>query len=170
VLSYITQRCLWPDLICITHSEHVIDKRRAAASEFPLLVPATSALGLEVFHLGFHSPDSFGATAWLVRNPATGVAAMVDSPRYSTGLRKAMERRLGAGMVGLFRLLTPLSRHQASPVVFFHQARRLDLVCNLLSMFLYILNVLSRENGVSLIRLWSWARRSKAVVIAMLMM
>ena len=68
-------------------------------SDFPLQHPAASALGLEVFHLGHHSPDSYGATPWLVRNPATGVAAMVDSPRYSTGLRKALEERFGQGKV-----------------------------------------------------------------------
>jgi len=42
-----------------------------------------------VYHLGYHSPKSFGATPYLVGN------VMVDSPRYNSRLAKAIEAIAG---------------------------------------------------------------------------
>lgn len=80
--------------------EKAPEARRAAILDFPLLLPQAQPLGLEIYHLGHRSPESYGASPWLLRNPHTGIAAMVDSPRYSTGLRKSLEGRFGSGMVG----------------------------------------------------------------------
>jgi hypothetical protein len=43
----------------------------------------------DVFHCGFASEDSFGATSWLVRRPEGNV--MMDSPRYHPGLSKRLQ-------------------------------------------------------------------------------
>jgi len=73
--------------------------RQHAAMDFPRLVPEAETLGLEVYHLGHHSPLSFGATPWAVRHPETGIVAIIDCPRYSTGLKKSLEKHFGEGKV-----------------------------------------------------------------------
>uniref|UniRef100_A0A061R2Z9 Zn-dependent glyoxylase n=1 Tax=Tetraselmis sp. GSL018 TaxID=582737 RepID=A0A061R2Z9_9CHLO len=72
---------------------------QAASADFPMLMPDAEPLGLEIFHLGHHSPFSFGAAPWLLRNPSNGVCALVDVPRYSTGLKKSLERAFGPGKI-----------------------------------------------------------------------
>ena len=63
----------------------------AAQRDFPLPTECR-----DVFHCGFASEDSFGATAWLVRRAEGNV--MMDSPRYHPGLSKRIQ-------VGWWRLL-----------------------------------------------------------------
>ena len=41
-----------------------------------------------VFHLGYNSPDSFGANSWFARRPAGNV--MVDSPRFTHRLARPL--------------------------------------------------------------------------------
>jgi glyoxylase-like metal-dependent hydrolase (beta-lactamase superfamily II)/ferredoxin len=48
------------------------------------LYPREIETGAGVFDLGYCSPDSFGASAWLVRRPAGNV--MIDSPRFTEAL------------------------------------------------------------------------------------
>jgi len=75
--------------------DEAVRKVKQGTAAFPFLFPQAEALGLEIYHLGNHSAESFGATSWLVRNPENGVVAMVDSPRYSSTLHKAIEERVG---------------------------------------------------------------------------
>ena len=90
---------------CPCHgTDEAVAKQEAGAADFPFLFPQAEALGLEVYHLGFHSRDSFAATPWLARNPATGVGAIVDCPRYSSKLHKAIEAHFGQGKVMLLSL------------------------------------------------------------------
>lgn len=56
----------------------------AAQRDFPLPTECK-----DVFHCGFASEDSFGATAWLVRRPEGNF--MMDSPRYHPGLSKRLQ-------------------------------------------------------------------------------
>lgn len=60
----------------------------AAMADFPLPV----APG--VFHLGYHSEDSFGATAYLLTHPAGNV--LVDCPRFAAPLVRRIEELGGA--------------------------------------------------------------------------
>jgi glyoxylase-like metal-dependent hydrolase (beta-lactamase superfamily II) len=75
-------------LACPTHSIQV--KHQApgemtqAQRDFPLPTECE-----DVFHCGFASEDSFGATSWLVRRPEGNV--MMDSPRYHPGLSKRLQ-------------------------------------------------------------------------------
>src|SRR5688500_15301355 len=55
----------------------------AAARGFPVPVAG------EVFHCGFHSPDSFAATPYLVRLPEGNL--LVDSPRFAAPLVRRLE-------------------------------------------------------------------------------
>lgn len=59
-----------------------------AAADFPLEV----APG--VFHCGYHSEDSFGATSYLLRHPEGNV--LVDCPRFAAPLVKRIEALGGA--------------------------------------------------------------------------
>uniref|UniRef100_A0A061QNV1 Metallo-beta-lactamase superfamily hydrolase n=1 Tax=Tetraselmis sp. GSL018 TaxID=582737 RepID=A0A061QNV1_9CHLO len=70
-------------------------KVREGAVSFPYLFPKARELGLEIYHLGYHSRDSFAATPWLVRNAETDLAVMVDTPRYSSKLKRAILDRVG---------------------------------------------------------------------------
>lgn len=54
-----------------------------AAREFPVPVAG------EVFHCGYHSPDSFAATPYLVRLPEGNL--LVDSPRFAAPLVRRLE-------------------------------------------------------------------------------
>jgi glyoxylase-like metal-dependent hydrolase (beta-lactamase superfamily II)/ferredoxin len=54
-----------------------------AGREFPVPVAG------EVFHCGYHSPDSFAATPYLVRLPEGNL--LVDSPRFAAPLVKRLE-------------------------------------------------------------------------------
>lgn len=62
-----------------------------AARDFPVHVAG------EVFHCGYHSPDSFGATSYLVRRP--GGNLLVDSPRFAAPLVQRIDEMGGAGML-----------------------------------------------------------------------
>jgi glyoxylase-like metal-dependent hydrolase (beta-lactamase superfamily II)/ferredoxin len=62
-----------------------------AARDFPLPIAAGVD---EVLHCGYHSPDSFGATSYLVRRPDGNL--LVDSPRFAAPLVKRIEETGGA--------------------------------------------------------------------------
>src|SRR5688572_28695246 len=62
-----------------------------AAREFP--VPISG----EVFHCGYHSPDSFAATPYLVRLPEGNL--LVDSPRFAAPLVKRLEELGGVDWI-----------------------------------------------------------------------
>jgi glyoxylase-like metal-dependent hydrolase (beta-lactamase superfamily II)/ferredoxin len=58
----------------------------AARSSFPLLVDE------DVYHCGYHSEASFGATSYLVRRPPErGGNVLIDSPRWNQGLIERIE-------------------------------------------------------------------------------
>lgn len=63
------------------------------ASPQPDLAAARAALPLpiteNVWYLGYHSEDSFGAAAWVIAYPEGNV--LVDSPRYTGAVAKALE-------------------------------------------------------------------------------
>jgi len=65
---------------CPTMSIGTISRRRRPGRLYPREV----ASGSGVFDLGYCSPDSFGASAWLVVRPAGNV--LVDSPRFTEAL------------------------------------------------------------------------------------
>jgi len=66
-----------------TETKHDLAAARAA---FPLLVAE------DVFHCGFHSESSFGATSYLIRRPAErGGNVLVDSPRWNDALVRRLE-------------------------------------------------------------------------------
>jgi hypothetical protein len=69
-------------------------------TDFPLAVDEQRLPG--VYHLGFHSKDSYGGTPWLIVREQGGV--MVDSPRYSSKLAAAITTKLGGAPV--YMLLT----------------------------------------------------------------
>mmetsp|Transcript_25360 Transcript_25360/g.82030 ORF Transcript_25360/g.82030 Transcript_25360/m.82030 type:complete len:331 (+) Transcript_25360:965-1957(+) len=71
-------------------SEEASKEARRARDAFPQKVEGLS----NVYHAGFHSPKSFGATPYVVH--VGDDVLMVDSPRYSTALAKAIEQRFGA--------------------------------------------------------------------------
>ncbi|KAG5182284.1 4Fe-4S single cluster domain-containing protein [Tribonema minus] len=60
-----------------------------ARNDFPFPVEGLPG----VYHLGFHSKDSYGGTAWLLARE--GGAVIVDSPRYSKSLAQAIVATLG---------------------------------------------------------------------------
>lgn len=62
-----------------------------AARDFP--IPVAPGVD-EVLHCGYHSPDSFGATAYLVRRPDGNL--LVDSPRFAAPLARRIEESGGA--------------------------------------------------------------------------
>ena len=69
-----------------TEGKHDLAAARAA---FPLPIAADVD---DVFHCGFHSEDSFGATSYLVRRPAErGGNVLVDSPRWNRALVQRLE-------------------------------------------------------------------------------
>lgn len=67
---------------------------RAAVAAFP--EPVWSVAGIDddddtgtVYYCGFSSPDSYGASAWLIRRPGGNV--LVDSPRAAAPLMRRVE-------------------------------------------------------------------------------
>jgi len=75
---------------------------------FPMAVDSSRIS--KVFHLGFHSAASFGATPYLFGD--FSFSCMVDSPRFNSALANAIE---AAGCVPTFMLLTHIddvSDHQ----------------------------------------------------------
>jgi glyoxylase-like metal-dependent hydrolase (beta-lactamase superfamily II)/ferredoxin len=62
------------------------------------LYPREIEPGAGVFDLGYCSPDSFGASSWLVRRPESNV--MIDSPRFTEALAAPV-----AAMGGLAQLV-----------------------------------------------------------------
>jgi glyoxylase-like metal-dependent hydrolase (beta-lactamase superfamily II)/ferredoxin len=67
----------------------------AAQGDFPLPVAGTT----DVFHLGYHSEDSFGATPWLLRTASGNV--MVDIPRFTLPLVRRVEAAGGVSLIAL---------------------------------------------------------------------
>jgi len=56
-------------------------------ADFPLAIDGP------IYHLGFHSKESYGATAYLILHPEGNI--MVDSPRYTKALAEQIERHGG---------------------------------------------------------------------------
>ncbi|KAK9838315.1 hypothetical protein WJX81_004110 [Elliptochloris bilobata] len=81
-------------LACPTFSIHSANKRpgelKAASNAFPSPVAGTSG----VYHLGFHSQDSFGSASWLVQRERGNV--MMDSPRFDAKLLARIKKMGGA--------------------------------------------------------------------------
>ena len=76
---------------CPTQSIGALDGRRRSGRLYPWLL-------LEgVYDLGYCSPDSFGASSYLVTRPDGGL--MVDSPRFAPGLVRAVEQLGGVAHV-----------------------------------------------------------------------
>ena len=69
---------------------------REVVNSFPL--PIDAARLPRVFHLGYHAAASFGATPYLLCMP-DGTNAMVDAPRFSSKLAKALEARGGVQLL-----------------------------------------------------------------------
>ena len=69
---------------------------REVVDSFPL--PIDAARLPRVFHLGYHAAASFGATPYLLCMP-DGTNAMVDAPRFSSKLAKALEARGGVQLL-----------------------------------------------------------------------
>jgi glyoxylase-like metal-dependent hydrolase (beta-lactamase superfamily II)/ferredoxin len=64
-----------------------------AARDFPVPVLSGDHVASEVFHCGYHSPDSFGATSYFVRRPEGNL--LVDVPRFAAPLVKRLEEMGG---------------------------------------------------------------------------
>jgi len=69
---------------------------RGVVESYPL--PIDAARLPRVFHLGYHAATSFGATPYLLCMP-DGTNAMVDAPRFSSKLAKALEARGGVQLL-----------------------------------------------------------------------
>jgi glyoxylase-like metal-dependent hydrolase (beta-lactamase superfamily II) len=80
---------------CPTMSIGTISRRRRPGRLYPREV----APGSGVFDLGYCSPDSFGASAWLVVRPAGNV--LVDSPRFTAALAGPIAELGGIAHVAL---------------------------------------------------------------------
>ena len=72
-------------------TESPATEMREVAESFPRAMVEASEHGLEVYHMGYHSTKSYGATSYLVRDRDAGVNILVDSPRYTSKLAKALE-------------------------------------------------------------------------------
>jgi glyoxylase-like metal-dependent hydrolase (beta-lactamase superfamily II)/ferredoxin len=66
---------------------------KAAQREFPALIEG------DVFHAGFHSEKSFGATSYLIRRSEGNV--LVDSPRWNRGLADRIAALGGVSLIFL---------------------------------------------------------------------
>lgn len=64
---------------------------KQALEAFPAEIDPTHIPG--VYHLGFHSPVTFGATSYLVRRPEGNL--MIDTPRYNSRLAAKIEAQGG---------------------------------------------------------------------------
>jgi glyoxylase-like metal-dependent hydrolase (beta-lactamase superfamily II)/ferredoxin len=60
-----------------------------AARAFPLPVSFSGVVSNEVFHCGYHSASSFGATSYFMRRPDGNL--LIDSPRFAAPLVKRLE-------------------------------------------------------------------------------
>ena len=76
---------------CPTQSIGTLDRRPRPGRLYPWLLLDG------IYDLGFTSPDSFGASAYLVSRAPGGL--MVDSPRFSAGLVRAVEELGGLAHV-----------------------------------------------------------------------
>jgi hypothetical protein len=64
---------------------------RDVVQSFPVRLQQATELGLEVYHCGFHSESSYGATSYLLCDREAGVNILVDSPRYHSKLAARLE-------------------------------------------------------------------------------
>ncbi len=82
---------------CPTASIGTVDRHPvgAVSKSFPRPIEPDSS----VFHCGFHSEDSFGAAAWLLRRPEGNV--LIDSPRFARPLVKRLEELGGVALMFL---------------------------------------------------------------------
>lgn len=78
-------------------------KGRPAKVEFPV------ELIEGVYHAGYHSEKSFGATPYIVE--IDGGCALVDSPRYNSKLAKIIEERFGAPKLMLLTHVDDVGEH-----------------------------------------------------------
>jgi len=85
-------------LACPTGSIRTEAKRDLAGARaaFPLLVDE------DVYHCGYHSESSFGATSYLIRRPPErGGNVLVDSPRWNRELERRLEELGGVRLLFL---------------------------------------------------------------------
>ncbi|KAK3234291.1 hypothetical protein CYMTET_55452 [Cymbomonas tetramitiformis] len=68
---------------------------KTAAGSFPRLMPDASELGLDVYHLGYHSAESYGATPYLINDKESGINILIDTPRYNSKLITTIKERFG---------------------------------------------------------------------------
>lgn len=90
------RRSLMAALACPTGSIGTMTRQsgtKDVESAFP------SPLDGEVFHCGYHSPRSFGATSYLIRRPSGNV--LVDSPRFTLPLVRRLEELGGVDIMVL---------------------------------------------------------------------
>jgi len=90
-----THRAEMAILSCPTSSIGSVSKRplAAAVASFPDRIDG------EVYHAGYHSEKSFGATSYLVRRPEGNV--LVDSPRFTRPLVRRLEEMGGVSTLFL---------------------------------------------------------------------
>ena len=68
---------------------------KKAAESFPKLVRGAEKLGMEIYHLGYHSAESYGATPYLIHDRVSGITIMVDTPRFNRKLVNSLKERFG---------------------------------------------------------------------------
>ena len=81
-----TEQALKALLCCPTSSIGTTQKHplRALSNSFPTQIEDS------VYHCGFHSESTFGATSYLITRPEGNI--LVDSPRFSPALLRSIER------------------------------------------------------------------------------
>eukprot|EP00270_Netrium_digitus_P000241 TRINITY_DN1022_c0_g1_i2.p1 TRINITY_DN1022_c0_g1~~TRINITY_DN1022_c0_g1_i2.p1 ORF type:complete len:364 (+),score=89.37 TRINITY_DN1022_c0_g1_i2:209-1300(+) len=87
-------RALQAMLACPTASIHTTEAPKDIAdvhASFPIAVDPVTLPG--VFHCGYHSKASYGATSYFVQLPGGNI--LVDSPRYTESLAKKLEEMGG---------------------------------------------------------------------------
>lgn len=88
-----TRRAQLAQIACPTASIGRVERGPLPVDAFP------DDVGDGVLHCGYHDEATFGAASWLVPRPEGNV--LVDVPRFSTPLVKAIERRGGVRTIFL---------------------------------------------------------------------
>lgn len=78
------------------------DEMQEARNGMPIPVPHCPG----VYHLGFHSEKSFGATSYIIVRPEGNI--MMDAPRYNPLLAKALEELGGVDTIVLSHMCASL--------------------------------------------------------------
>jgi glyoxylase-like metal-dependent hydrolase (beta-lactamase superfamily II) len=74
-----------------------------AKQRMPIAVPECAG----VYHCGFHSENSFGATSYLITRPEGNI--LMDSPRFNPFLAKQLESLGGVKYIVLSHMRVSLS-------------------------------------------------------------